>query len=223
MDVIAKSVLEPIFFFIQSFVKDYGISIILFTILFKIVLLPLNIAQTKSTIKMQAVQPKLKELQKKYKSDPKKLQEAQMALYKSEGANPFAGCLPLIIQLPILWAVYYVFNDKAIFEGQYFLGIQGLPLAGALSSVGYIGVIFAILSGASTFLSTYLLTPKTKDAGPMASNSTNLIMSAFFGWVSWNMPIGLVIYWIVNNLLQLGIQYMLNKALKKQATLATSK
>lgn len=224
MDAIANSVLIPIFNFIRSFVQSYGLSIILFTILFKAILLPLNIAQTKSTVKMQMVQPKLKEIQKKYKSDPKKLQEAQMALYKSEGVNPLAGCLPLLIQLPILWAVYYVFNNKELFAGQYFFG---LSLAGALSAAGYIGVIFAIISGGSTFLSTWLLTARNKDAGagtnPMASNSTNLIMSAFFGWISWSMPVGLVIYWITNNVLQLGIQYTLNKSLRKKAELAASK
>jgi YidC/Oxa1 family membrane protein insertase len=131
----------------------------------------------------------------------------------------------MLIQLPVLWAVYYVFRDTALFGQAQFLG---LSLAKNISEAGYLGIIFAIISGGSTFLSTWLLTPRNKDnkdagSNPMASNSTNLIMSAFFGWISWTMPAGLVVYWIVNNLLQLGIQYMLNKALKRKAELAVSK
>lgn len=219
MDAISN-VLKQVFIWISTIVPDKGLDIIIFTILFKVVLLPLNIAQTKSTVKTQMIQPKVKELQKKYKGDPKKLQEAQAELYKSEGVNPLAGCLPLLIQLPVLWAVFYVFRDVSLFGDAKFLG---LTLANNVNTAGYIGIIFALLSGVTTFISTWLLTPKNKDAGPMASNSTNLIMSAFFGWVSWTMPAGLVIYWIVNNLLQLGVQYLLNKAMAKKAEVETVK
>lgn len=212
--------LKYVFNMINSVVPNLGIDIILFTILFKIVLLPLNIKQTKTTIKTQALQPKLKELQKKYKGDPKKLQEAQAELYKSEGVNPLAGCLPLLIQLPILWAVFYVFRDVSLFGDAQFLG---LTLSKNISTVGYVGIFFAILSGATTFLSTWLLAPKNKDAGPMAASSTNIIMSVFFGWISWTMPAGLVIYWIVNNVLQIVVQYMLNKAIAKQLEVASTK
>lgn len=225
-----SDVLVEVFKWIHSVLGDWGFSIVIFTILFKIVLLPFNIMQTKSTVKMQMVQPKLKELQKKYKSDPKKLQEEQMKLYKSEGVNPFAGCLPMLIQLPVLWAVYYVFRDQNVLNlfQQSNAMFLGLPLASNVNSVPYLGVIFAVISGGSTFLSTWLLTPRNKDnkdsgSNPMASNTTNIIMSAFFGWISWTMPAGIVVYWIVNNLLQLGIQFALNNALRKKAQLAVDK
>lgn len=218
MESIAKFLTDYLYLPIQSVIVDHGLSIIIFTIIFKIILLPLNIAQTKSTIKMQALQPKLKELQKKYKNDPQKLQQTQAEMYKNEGINPFAGCLPMLIQLPILWAVFYVFRNTTLFGQEAFLGV--LPLANNISTAGYIGVIFAVISGGSTFLSTWLLTPRNKDkdgaTNPMASNSTNLIMSAFFGWISWTMPGGLVIYWIVNNFLQLGIQYLLNRTIRRK-------
>lgn len=227
MDAIAN-LLKVVFTWIQSVVTDYTLSVVIFTILFKIILLPLNIAQTKSTIKMQALQPKLKDLQKKYKGDPKKLQEAQAELYKSAGANPLAGCLPMLIQLPILWAVLYIFRDVELFKNATFLGLNLASNLNAADPI-YIGILFAIISGGSTFLSTWILTPKNKDKNgdasqnPMASNTTNIIMSAFFGWISWTMPAGLVIYWIVSNVLQLGIQYLLNKAIRRQMELEPSK
>jgi YidC/Oxa1 family membrane protein insertase len=201
--------LTQLFNWINGMVPDYGLDIILFTLVFKIVLLPFNIAQTKSMVKTQKIQPKLKELQNKYKNDPQKLQEAQMALYKSEGFNPLSGCLPLLIQLPILIAVFNVFRAYP-FGNATFLDMK---LMSVLKENGIAGILFAVVSGLTTFISTWILTPKNKDAGPASSNSTNIIMAVVFGWMSWTMPVGLVIYWVVNNILQLVIQYILNKVL----------
>lgn len=204
------NVLTAVFNWIHSIVPNYGVDIILFTILFKLALLPFNIMQTKSTVKTQMVQPKLKELQKKYKGDPKKLQEEQMKLYKDEGVNPLGGCLPMLIQLPVLFAVFYVFRGYS-FQGDAarFLWIPNLGVKDPL-------YILPVLSGISTFLSTWLLTPKTAEPNPMSSKSTNLIMSGFFLYVSLNFQAGLVLYWVINNVLQMGVQYSLNKAIYKQ-------
>lgn len=94
--------------FIYSFVSNYGLSIILFTILTKVILFPLSLKQQKSMVKMQQVQPKLKEIQEKYKSDQQRQSEETMKLYKEHGVNPMGGCLPLLVQLPILLALYRV-------------------------------------------------------------------------------------------------------------------
>jgi YidC/Oxa1 family membrane protein insertase len=192
---------------------SYGITVILFTLLIKLLLLPLNIAQTKSMIKMQIVQPKLAEIQKRYKNDPQKLQQEQMKLYKEEGASPLSGCLPLLIQMPILIAIYQVFQVKDIFAGSAsaaaFLWIADISKADPY-------FILPIVSGLSQFVSTKIMTPKTNQNqnqanNPMSSNSTNLMMSAFFVFIAWKLPAGLVLYWVVTNIIQLGIQYVLNK------------
>ncbi len=94
--------------FIYGFVSNYGLSIILFTILTKVILFPLSLKQQKSMVKMQQVQPRLKEIQEKYKSDQQRQSEEMMKLYKEHGVNPMGGCLPLLIQLPILLALYRV-------------------------------------------------------------------------------------------------------------------
>lgn len=94
--------------FIYSFVQNYGWSLIVFTLLIKALLLPLGLKQQKSTTKMQQVQPKLAEIQAKYANDQQKLSEETMKLYKEYGVNPMGGCLPLLIQLPILFGLYRV-------------------------------------------------------------------------------------------------------------------
>ena len=94
--------------FIYQFVGNYGWSLVIFTLLVKIILLPLGLKQQKATVKMQQVQPKMKELQEKYANDQQKLSEETMKLYKEYGVNPMGGCLPLLIQLPILFGLYRV-------------------------------------------------------------------------------------------------------------------
>ena len=103
-----KTPLGYILGFIYDFVGNYGWALVIFTILVKVILLPLTLKQQKSTIKMQQVQPKLKELQETYAADKQKLSEETMKLYKEYGVSPMSGCLPLLIQLPILLGLYGV-------------------------------------------------------------------------------------------------------------------
>jgi YidC/Oxa1 family membrane protein insertase len=105
-------------------VHNLGISLILLAALIRLVFWPLNTAQFKSMIGMQKIAPKMKQLQAKYKSDPTKLQQETMALYKSEGVNPLAGCFPMLLQLPILFSVYYaVVTHRELYEQTSFLWI----------------------------------------------------------------------------------------------------
>ena len=101
--------------FIYQFVGSYGWSLIIFTLLIKLVLLPLGLKQQKSTTKMQQVQPKLQEIQAKYANDQQKLSEETMKLYKEYGVSPMGGCLPLLIQLPILFGLYRVIYKPITF------------------------------------------------------------------------------------------------------------
>ena len=101
--------------FIYQFVQSYGWSLIIFTLLIKLLLLPLGLKQQKATTKMQQVQPKMKELQSKYANDQQKLNEETMKLYKEYGVNPMGGCLPLLIQLPILFGLYRVIYKPITF------------------------------------------------------------------------------------------------------------
>lgn len=105
---ILTPVLGPVLRFIYNLVNNYGLAIILFSVFIKLVLFPLSIKQYKSTAAMRKIQPELNKLQKKYGNDKEKLQKEQMALYEKYGINPMAGCLPTLIQMPILFALYRV-------------------------------------------------------------------------------------------------------------------
>ncbi|MGE5226510.1 MAG: membrane protein insertase YidC, partial [Planctomycetaceae bacterium] len=124
---------------IYDFVPNYGLSIIILTILIRFLVFPLGIKQIKSMQHMQAIQPKVKELQKKYKNNKQKLQEEQMKLYKEAGVNPLGGCLPLLLQFPILIAMYSVIKpvslevaDNQQYPGAYQVVNNHLPEDSAL-------------------------------------------------------------------------------------------
>ncbi|WP_426350969.1 membrane protein insertase YidC [Alloiococcus sp. CFN-8] len=192
----------------------YVLAIAVLTLLIKIVLLPLNIKQMRSQAAMQEIQPELKKLQDKYKNDPQKQQAEMMKLYKEHNVSPFSGCLPLIIQMPILFALYYVFQ-KIDFGGATFLGID---LAANNSAIGIpFSLILPILAGASTYLSSWLLqrnnsnkNNNNNNAAPaMNMGGMNIGMSIFMGVMAFNFKSALVMYWIINSLLQALQSYLL--------------
>lgn len=192
----------------------YVLAIAVLTLLIKIVLLPLNIKQMRSQAAMQEIQPELKKLQDKYKNDPQKQQAEMMKLYKEHNVSPFSGCLPLIIQMPILFALYWVF--QAIdFGGATFLGID---LAANNSAIGIpFSLVLPILAGASTYLSSWLLqrnnsnkNNNNNNAAPaMNMGGMNIGMSIFMGVMAFNFKAALVMYWIINSLLQALQSYLI--------------
>ena len=104
----------------------YVLTILILTLLVRLLLLPLNIKQTRSQQKMQEIQPEIAKLPKKYKNNPEKAQQEMMKLYKENNVNPMSGCLPLLIQMPILFALYYVFTGLAELKGVSFLWLGDL-------------------------------------------------------------------------------------------------
>ena len=143
---------------------------------------------------MQAIQPEMQKIQKKYKNDPQKLREEMGKLYKENGASPLSGCLPLLIQMPFLISIYYALQGFSYDPAhESFLWLESL----AVPDETY---ILPILSAASTFIISWQTTPK--DA-PSNQKTMLLMMPVMIGWMSLNFPSGLVIYWIVCNLYQL--------------------
>ena len=100
---------------IYGVIGNYGLSIIVFTIIVKLILMPLTVKQTKSTFAMSEINPKIKEIQAKYKNKPEKQNEEISKLYKESGINPLSGCLPILIQMPILMGLFYVFKDPVTY------------------------------------------------------------------------------------------------------------
>lgn len=206
---------------IFELVQNYGLSIIIFTILVKVLLLPLTIKQTKSTKAMQDIQPKILEIQTKYKDKPEKQQQEIMKIYTEAKINPLAGCLPLLIQMPILFALfsvlrepvtYGVFADQVQFTSaaKGFLWIQDLTKP---------DIILAILSGATTFLMQTLMMPKDQQQGSM--KMMTYVMSAMMLFWGFTFPAGLTLYWTIGNLFAIGQHYLIMNPLR--AKLAVSK
>jgi YidC/Oxa1 family membrane protein insertase len=215
---------------IFDIVKDYGYSIIIFTILTKILLLPINIKQVESTKKMNEMNPLMKEIQEKYKNDKTKMNEKLMELYKEHKYNPASGCLPALIQMPILFALFYViqdpvkyvFKDPNVFEALnknfWWLTDLGKPeMKATLITVAGFGLpILAILSAATTYYQMKMINPKKAKTEKGKADSTQQtqqmmtnIMPIMFGWITLSVPAGLALYWVVGNLFTIVQQYFM--------------
>jgi len=192
---------------------SYGLAIILMTAIIKLVLLPLNYKQTISMLKMNELQPEIKKLQDKYKNDPKKSQEEMMKLYKEKGVNPMGGCLPLLLQWPILIALYYVFQSLTGISGVRFLWIKNL--AGAATPKDITTWILPLLAGATTYISGRLTSAQGDSAQAKQASTMNVTMSIFLVVMSWNLSAALVLYWVVSNVFQYG-QTMFFKKIKER-------
>jgi YidC/Oxa1 family membrane protein insertase len=182
---------------------NYGVAIILLTLFIKIILYPLTVKQIKSIQAMQELQPKMKAIQEKYKGKPEKLSEELKKLYANAGVNPLAGCLPLLVQMPILIAIFYAIRDYHYLQTPpAFLWIPDLSQSDAT-------FILPIVSG----LTTYFQQKQT--ATEQTANNKILMygMPVFIGYISLNFPSGLVLYWVMSNLAQIFQQwYMYRKA-----------
>ncbi len=201
---------------------SFGFAIILFTLVIKLVTMPLTLQQLRSSKKMQEVQPQLKELQKKYKGDREKMSQAQMALYKEAGVNPLGGCLPMLVQLPIWFALYRALFGLAQ-EGvldQGFFWIPSLAQPTDLTwiwplppSVGWATaaafLVLPILTVLSQIVVQRLMTPTSPDPQQASMNQMMLFMPFMFGFFALQVPQGLALYWVTSNLFSLGQQFFI--------------
>ena len=205
------SPLEKFFYFLHSGVHtvipnnniSFGLAIILFTIIVRVILLPLSIKQSKSTAKMGAIQPEMKKVQAKYKSDPQKSQQEVMKLYKENGVNPMGGCLPMLVQMPILFALFAVFQ-KLNMQGAGFLWIADLTKPDQY-------YILPILSAVTTYFSSKLMQPAGDGAQSKQSSTMNTGMAVMMGFMGLKMKGALVLYWVINNILQVIQTLVINK------------
>lgn len=175
---------------------NYGLAIILMTVVIKMALYPLTVKQVKSMKALQTLQPKMKELQEKYKSNPEKLQKEMAILYKENGANPLAGCLPLIVQMPILIGIFYAIRDFQYINTPSFLWIKDLAQFDPL-------YILPVLSAATTYLQQKQTTTEMTQQNRMML----IFMPIFIGWISTTFPAGLVVYWVMSNTIQIAQQW----------------
>ena len=189
--------------FLYQYVGNYGVAIIILTILIKLIFWPLGNISYKSMKEMQKLQPKLTELKEKYKNDQAKIGQETMALYKAHKVNPLSGCLPMLIQIPVFIGLYNtLLYAIELRHSPFFWWIQDLSAKDPY-------YITPIIMGATQFIQQKM-TPTTGDPN-MAKMM--LIMPVVFTFIFLNFPSGLVIYWLLNNILSIGQQIYINKKL----------
>jgi len=198
--------------FIHRFIPNWGLAIIILTMLIKIIFFPLTYSSTKSMARMQELQPKIKALRAKYKKakqdigQRRQMNEEMMKLYKEHGINPAGGCLPMLIQIPVFWGFFRLLVVAIEFRhSPFLLWIKDLSVKDPY-------YVTPILMGATQFISQKM-TPTTADP---AQARMMLIMPVIMTIFFMNFQSGLVLYWLTNNVLQIGQQYIMNRMMAKK-------
>lgn len=184
---------------------NYGLAIILLTIVIKMILYPLTIKQVKSMKAMQDIAPKMKALQEKYKDNKEKLNREMASLYKDAGVNPLAGCLPLLIQMPFFIAIFFAIKEYTYVSDPGFLWIKNLAQGTSFSDPSDPYFILPLLAAATTYISTKQTTSDQSQQNKMML----MFMPLFIGYITVSFPAGLGLYWVVSNMVQIGQQWWL--------------
>ena len=222
----------------------YGLSIIAFTLGVKALTFPLNYKQMQSTMKMQALTPRLKKIQADYKDNPTVLNQMTAKLYQDEQVNPLAGCLPVFAQIPVWIALYRsvlnLASDNLLNESFLWIpSLQGpvsktgqgistwlFPLVNGAPPIGWHDaacyLVLPVVLMATQFYSQKLITPPSTD--PQQNQATNFLkfMPLLIGWFSLNVPSGLGVYWVTNNLLSTAQTLYIRNQLPELAAAATA-
>lgn len=204
-----KEVLLSILKFFFRYTNDYGVAIILLTITVRIFILPLTIKQIKSMQEMKKLHPKLKELQEKYKDNKQKLQEEMMKFYAEHKVNPFSGCLPLLLQLPILFALFQMLiQNKSLKNEPFLFFIRDLTLSAAsprLVELGFVALLPYYLLIILMVLTTYI--PQKMMSTDPGQDRIMLFMTLFMAYIAWQLPAGVLLYWVTTNVWTIVQQY----------------
>ena len=204
--------------FFYRLIPNYGVAIILLTVLIKILFFPLTQKSFESTSKMSMLSPKIEELKKKHQGKPEKLNQEMMALYRKEGVNPIGGCLPLLLQMPIFFALFELLNNAFDLRGAPFIA----PWIGDLSapeSLLPFGFTIPLLNWDELrilpflMLGTTLLQSRISQNPGATQTQMKMMMYAmpiFFFFILYSMPSGLVIYWTMQNVLSIAQQLYIN-------------
>jgi len=211
---------------------DFGVAVIVLTILIRLILYPLMVQSIKSQKVLSELQPRIQEIQSKYKNDKEKQAKEMMGLYQKEKINPFGGCLPLLLQLPILIALYQVFwkglRPEAMENLYSFIPNPGSidPTFFGLINLGEASLILAVLAGITQFFQTKMVTPKTPkikkgDQMTQFSGMMQKQMLYFFPiftvFILWYLPAAIALYWIITALFSIGQQYLVFKKTHAQS------
>jgi YidC/Oxa1 family membrane protein insertase len=215
-DFIAQLLLQLLGFF-YGLVHNWGLAIIILSIAVYFILFPLSIKQMRSMKEMQLLQPKIEALRKELKDNPQRLNKEIMELYKEHKVNPLGGCLPLLLQMPIFFALYQALIRSVSLRGAHFLWIQDLSSPDKAfvfkNSIPFLGNqvnVLPILMAIGMFVQQKISMAQATGEAAQQQKMMSIIMPIMFGVIFYQMPSGLVLYWFVNSLFMLGYQLRIN-------------
>jgi YidC/Oxa1 family membrane protein insertase len=214
---INKFVIFPVFHFLTGFISNYGLIIIILVLLLKLVLAPLSYRSYLSMAKMKVLKPELDEIKEKHGDDATKVQQEQLKLYQQVGVNPISGCIPVLLQMPILFAMFYLFPASIELRQQPFLWAEDLSTYDSIVQLPFVipfGVgshisLFTVLMTVSTLIYTWQNNQLSNIQGPMKSMS--YIMPVIFLFVLNSFSAGLTFYYFVSNLVTFAQQAIIRR------------
>ena len=201
---------------LYNFLGSYGLTIILFTVIIRLIIFPLYAAQMKSSRQMMEIQPKIKEIQNTYAGNPEKMNEKMQEIYSENNIRPAMGCLPLLIQLPIIWGLFGLLRSPL----QY-LGDKSNMVMAVHESFGWVYdlcqpdqlYILPVIAGLATFVSmkfTTALSANAQGAGGASMKAMQYFMPVMIAWMATTLPAGVALYWIISYIFQI-FQTMITK------------
>jgi YidC/Oxa1 family membrane protein insertase len=218
--------------YIYDYVPNFGLAIIIMTVLVKLVTFPLNNKQIQSAKRMQTLQPEMKKIQAKYKDDKEKQNKAVSEFMKENNMNPLAGCLPLLVQFPVLIGIFRLLREADqfldmdlinpyLFQGPELIDLLAIPNVSFDNFLSQISIyyIFPLIAGATTYLYS-----KMSMSADSSQKMLLYMMPVMITVFSFSFPVGLVIYWIMNNVFSIGqhkliVQMDKAKEVQKEASL----
>lgn len=204
---------------LADFCGDWGLAIILLTVIIRLLLTPLTIKSTKSSAQMQLLQPKMQEIQETYADDPMRQQEELRKIYSEHKFNPLGGCLPLILQMPVFFALFQVLKDVP--STAHFYGILdslSQSVSGSIAAVGlggsWVFIILDILFGVLTLIPMMLNLQQSNNAQQRSQTMImGVVMAAMMIWVGWGVPVGVLLYYNTSALWGVVQQQFITKRL----------
>lgn len=209
--------------FFYNIVGDWGLAIIIITVIFRILVSPIMHKQSKSSYQMQKMQPLMSEIQKKYADDPTRMQEEMQKMYAETKFNPLAGCLPMLLQMPIFLAMFQTLRNIGSYEDSSFTFYNLVPdLTATPSAMFSVGIgafipylLLMLLFALATFMPMILQNLKNDSKQRNQMLIMGVLMTVMMLWISWGSPAGVLLFWGVSSIFGIGQQQITNHFLRK--------
>lgn len=190
---------------IQTFAVDWGLSIIILVVIVRLLLTPLMLKSTKSTARMQVLQPKMLEIQERYADDPQRQAEEMQKFYSENKFNPLGGCLPTLIQMPVFFALFSVLRYQIPADAHFYGIFESLALSpnGAVLELGWAAawlyIVFDLAFGVLTLIPMLLNQQATESMQGQQTKIMGIVMALMMMWFGWSVPIGVVLYYVTSS------------------------